>query len=169
MKAPFALAMCLVAPVGAKAFCFTDAAQAYGVDERLLRAIATVESNNNPNAIGINTNGSKDYGLMQINSQHFPILARFNITEQNIMEPCLNVKLGAWILAKSVQRHGATWRAVGAYNAGGGANREAQRQTYAHKVWRAQLAAKSEPPSAKPPPDETRQEKANISVFWSAK
>ena len=169
MKAPFALAICLAAPVGAKAFCFADAAKAYGVDERLLRAIATVESNNNPNALGVNTNGTKDYGLMQINSQHFPILSRLNITEQNIMEPCLNVKLGAWILAKSVQHHGANWRAVGAYNAGGGANREAQRQAYAHKVWRAHLSAKSELPTVKTPANEARHEEANIMVFWSAK
>ena len=119
----------------------------YGVDAGLLRAIAKVESSGNPSAIGKNTNGSTDYGLMQINSQHLAELSRYNITANALMEPCLNIKVGAWILAKSVAVHGPTWRAIGAYNAGGNQNREAQRQAYAHKVWRAHLMGNFQTPA----------------------
>lgn len=119
------------------AFCFAEAAKRYQVDMNLLMAIAKVESNFTPNAVNTNKNGSVDLGLMQINSQHFKSLEQFNITEKSIMEPCVNVHVGAWILARTIKEHGATWRAVGAYNAGGRPEREAQRGIYASKVQKA--------------------------------
>ncbi|MBV5267448.1 MAG: lytic transglycosylase domain-containing protein [Burkholderiaceae bacterium] len=80
----------------ANAFCFAEAAQRYGVDERLLMAIAKQESDFKPHATHTNENGSVDVGLMQINSQHFKTLRRFNITEQSLLDPCVNVgRLGA--------------------------------------------------------------------------
>lgn len=135
--------MCIL-PLMGHAFCFEEAARKYNVDAGLLRAIARVESNNNPLAIGKNTNGSTDYGLMQINSQHLKELRTHGIHEKSLMEPCLNVKVGAWILARSVAAHGPTWRAIGAYNAGGEQKRETQRQAYAHKVWRAHTKAQAQ-------------------------
>jgi len=49
---------------------FEESAAKYGVDPNLLRAIAKHESGMRPTAIsGINTNGTKDYGLMQINER----------------------------------------------------------------------------------------------------
>lgn len=119
------------------AFCFAEAAKRYQVDMNLLMAIAKVESNFTPNAVNTNKNGSVDLGLMQINSQHFKSLEQFNITEKSIMEPCVNVHVGAWILARTIKEHGATWRAVGAYNAGGRPEREEQRGIYASKVQKA--------------------------------
>jgi soluble lytic murein transglycosylase-like protein len=116
------------------AFCFSEAAQRYHVDANLLMAIAKVESNNSPNALNTNKNGSVDVGLMQINSQHFKSLEQFNITEKSIMNHCVNVHVGAWILARAIKEHGATWKAVGAYNAGGRPDREVQRIIYASKV-----------------------------------
>jgi soluble lytic murein transglycosylase-like protein len=121
----------------AQAFCFAQAAQRYGVNEALLRAIAKVESNNQPQAVNTNRDGSMDVGLMQINSRHFPVLARHHITPSALMEPCVNVQVGAWVLAQAIQVHGPTWRAVGAYNAGGAPGREALREKYVAKVWRA--------------------------------
>ena len=48
------LAWALVAASPAHAFCFAQAAQRYGVNEALLRAIAKVESNNQAQALSPN-------------------------------------------------------------------------------------------------------------------
>ena len=114
------------------------------------RAIAKVESNNQPQARNTNTDGSVDVGLMQINSRHFPVLARYHITPQALMEPCLNVQVGAWVLAQAIGVHGATWRAIGAYNAGGSPAREALREKYVAKVWQA-LQMQTRPSTALAP------------------
>lgn len=93
------------------------AAAKHGLNYLLLRSIAEQESNFNPAAIGGNTNGSKDYGLMQINSSWLPTLRRYGVTEQSLFIPCTNADIGAWILADNFRRLGVTWNAVGAYNA----------------------------------------------------
>ena len=55
-------------PTQAKAFCFEEAGSQYGISPQLLWSIAKTESNFNPRAINRNSNGTYDYGLMQINS-----------------------------------------------------------------------------------------------------
>jgi soluble lytic murein transglycosylase-like protein len=97
--------------------CWNDAAKRYQVSSALLYAIARTESGLNPQAIGRNGNGSRDIGLMQINSAWLPTLASHGIGERDLFEPCTNIHVGAWILAGNVYRLGYTWEAVGAYNA----------------------------------------------------
>lgn len=102
--------------------CLRFAAAKHNLNYLLLRAIAEQESSFNPNAglaVGssINANGTKDHGLMQINSTWFPLLASYGITPQNIYNPCINADVGAWILSENFKRMGLTWDAVGAYNA----------------------------------------------------
>ena len=100
--------------------CFEAAAHAYKVDARLLRAIARTESSMTADAVNRAHSArtkSVDIGLMQINSQWLPTLAKFGITEASLYSPCTNVSVGAWILKNLIVRHGATWNAVGAYNA----------------------------------------------------
>ena len=58
----------MLTPLHLFSFCFEDAGSEYGIDSRLLENIARVESNLNPRAINLNSNGSSDIGLMQINS-----------------------------------------------------------------------------------------------------
>lgn len=121
----------MVASASVRAFCFDKAAEKYGVDPKLLVAIAQQESGLNPRAVNLNRNGTADYGLMQINSEN---LASIGLSPAEVMEPCLNVHLGAWILAKFIKTHGPTWRAVGAYNAGSKPANETLRANYASKV-----------------------------------
>jgi soluble lytic murein transglycosylase-like protein len=110
--------------------CWDAAAARYQLSSELLYAIARTESALNPAAIARNRNGSRDIGLMQINSAWLPTLAAHGIGERELLEPCTNIHVGAWILAGNVQRLGYTWDAVGAYNAAS----PALRRAYADKV-----------------------------------
>ncbi|KWK69608.1 lytic transglycosylase [Burkholderia ubonensis] len=117
--------------------CFTKAGERHGIDPLLLAAIAKVESAMNPRAMNHNRNGTYDIGLMQINSSHLPRLIKVGVTHKRLIdEPCTSIDTGASILAGFIERHGYTWNAVGAYNAGSSPKREPARKAYATKVWR---------------------------------
>lgn len=115
--------------------CFEAAARRYAIAPALLRAITTAESAMDPWALGQNA-GSYDIGLMQVNSRWLDQLARHGIAERDLWDPCINVQVGAWVLAGNIARYGHTWEAVGAYNAGtattAGAHR--RRMAYAHRI-----------------------------------
>jgi soluble lytic murein transglycosylase-like protein len=103
----------------AHAFCFEEAGKRYNVNADVLRAIAKVESGNRPDVIATNKNGSRDIGLMQINSIHLKRLSQYGIGERELLDACVNVKVSAWLMADLVNRHGnQSWNTVGAYNAG---------------------------------------------------
>ena len=142
-----ALALCAALPAQA---CWDDAASRYRVSSHLLYAIARTESGLDPQAVGRNRNGSRDIGLMQINSAWLPTLASHGIEERHLFEPCTNIHVGAWILAGNVQRLGYTWEAVGAYNAANPALRRAyiekvKRQLEAHAATPAPRTVTSSP------------------------
>ncbi|MBU5635363.1 lytic transglycosylase domain-containing protein [Geomonas sp. Red69] len=109
-----AAALMLVAATDASAFCFEEAGVEYGINPQILRAIAKVESNFNPAAVNYNTNGTYDFGLMQINSSWAPTIGkqRWN----SLGDPCNSVKTGAWILSMCMEKYGYTWKAIGCYN-----------------------------------------------------
>lgn len=106
----------LYVAIGSAQACWEAAAARYQVNSHLLYAIARTESGLNPQAIGRNSNGSRDIGLMQINSGWLPALSQYGISERDLYESCTSIHVGAWILAGNIQRLGYTWEAVGAYN-----------------------------------------------------
>lgn len=114
--------------------CMLDASKRYGVHPYLLWSVARTESKFNPRAINVNRDGTYDIGFMQINSwwlerrktQHDSLrLGDYGVTKEMLFDPCTNIHAGAWILANNMQRHGNTWKAVGAYNAVTPANQAA--------------------------------------------
>ncbi|WP_321790393.1 lytic transglycosylase domain-containing protein [Burkholderia pyrrocinia] len=138
--------------------CFTQAGERHGIDPLLLVAIAKVESSLNPRAINYNRNGTYDIGLMQINSSHLPRLIKTGVTHKRLInEPCTSIDTGASILSGFIERHGYTWNAVGAYNAGSSAKREPARKSYATKVWRAYRTLTSDRGTSKAMLDEWRR------------
>ncbi|WP_336218742.1 type III secretion system invasion protein IagB [Citrobacter amalonaticus] len=116
--------------------CWDKAAHYYHVDPYLLYAIANVESGMNPYAIGQNHDGTRDVGLMQINSSHFSELETQGINEYRLItEPCTSIMVGASILSDMIKVYGYNWEAVGAYNAGLKKENFSLRMVYARKVW----------------------------------
>ena len=119
--------------------CWVSTGVKYQVDPLLLYSIAEQESSLNPLATnGGNSDGTRDIGLMQINSFWFPVLDKYGISEQDLFDPCVNIDVGGWILYQSIQIFGNNWRAVGAYNAGTSKSEEAEmlRQKYAERVYK---------------------------------
>lgn len=137
--------------------CFDLAGRDYRIDPDLLRAISWNESRFNPTAIGPNPKTGYGVGLMQIDSQHFNSLSRIGISEHHLkQDPCMNIYTGAYYLAITFKKWGATWQAVGAYNAGfKDSLKQAQRRykyaTKIQKTYHAIKASKQPPPLLKTP------------------
>jgi soluble lytic murein transglycosylase-like protein len=110
--------------------CFKEASQYYNVPEQLLRAIAATESGNKQYALNIagtahypnnreealklmDTNKSFDVGIMQINRWWFD---RFGYSYDLGLDACWSIKMGAYILAYEISRHGYTWDTIGRYH-----------------------------------------------------
>ncbi|WGM08765.1 lytic transglycosylase domain-containing protein [Arsenophonus nasoniae] len=127
----------------AQAFCFNEAGAIYQIDPKLLKAIAQQESSLSAKAVNINRDKqgrvlSVDYGLMQVNSTHIRKLQKMGIIhnhEDLLNQPCLNVKIGAWILAQHLRECGVNWACLGSYNAGFHPRNEQKRLRYAQQIY----------------------------------
>lgn len=128
----FLLSFSAVSSKPAAAFCFEEAGNRYGISPQLLYAISKGESSFNPLAINYNTNGTYDYGLMQINSTWEPVLRKLGISWNNLADPCTNVMVGTWVLSQCIRDYGYTWSAVGCYNS----RTPSKRDRYAARVAR---------------------------------
>lgn len=125
--------------VNAHAFCFQEAGEKYGISPLLLESIARTESGLKPGAIGVNTNGSRDLGLMQINSSWIKPLGLD--PSRLLTDTCYNTMVGARILSECIERNGYTWEAVGCYNA----VTKSKQAKYARKVFNALKKAAAAP------------------------
>lgn len=127
----------------AESLCFDEAGRQYDINPRILRAIARVESSFNPRAVNWNTNGTYDFGVMQINS-----IWGHTYGEEwwsTLGDPCTNIKAGAMILASCMKKYGYTWEGIGCYNS----QTPGKRDKYALKVFRQlQRIERDEPPDA---------------------
>jgi type IV secretion system protein VirB1 len=80
------------------------------VAPEMLLAIARHESALDPSVIHINTNGTRDYGLMQISERNF---AWLGLTPQTALDPCASIRAGAAVLtALSVYNTGSPTRGI---------------------------------------------------------
>ena len=96
--------------------CINEAAIEYKVPAKLIISVLNVERGK----IGLkkpNTNGTYDLGPMQINTSWWPKLYAYGITPQEVLHnPCTNVKVGAWILGKSIANGHDLLSGIGDYN-----------------------------------------------------
>jgi hypothetical protein len=102
--------------------CMLMTAQYYGLPPRVLPAIQAVEGGY-PGAIHANSDGTEDYGLMQINSRWIGPLAAVKhmlpaeIRAWLIVDPCTSVAVAGTILdAYRTEEHGDLMKAVGDYH-----------------------------------------------------
>lgn len=128
---------------------FAVPCEKYNVSPSLARAIAKTESGFHPWAVNVAGRAyypdsaeaalriiadakekglSHDIGLMQINSQW---LTALGISPEAALHPANNVKLGVYILALEMRKHGYNWKAVGAYHS----PTPARQMAYARKVY----------------------------------
>ncbi len=124
--------------------CFNAAGTRYQIEPLLLKSVAKGESGFRPRVTNTNRDKkgratSTDYGLMQVNSTHIPKLIRLGViqgAEDLLAQPCLNIQIGAWILASHFQVCGVTWNCLGSYNAGFRKDRHETRENYANRIWK---------------------------------
>ncbi|ATU65663.1 lytic transglycosylase [Piscinibacter gummiphilus] len=132
LKLPSCLVLLLALPVVSPAWadCIDDAADRHGVHPHVLRAIGWHESRLRPEAEALNRNGTRDIGAFQINSIHLPRLVRHGIDARALKDGCVSSEVAAWHYRQQVDRHGNTWRAVGAYHS----NTPARAAWYANAI-----------------------------------
>ena len=118
-------------------------AERYGVDPALVFAVIEVESSWNPRLVHLNSDGSRDWGLLQVNDRTWPWLAeRVGLEGADPLDPRQNLEMGTWLLAYLSRRYGPDpHRILGAYNMGesGYQRYEASRGTARSEYSRAVL------------------------------
>lgn len=99
-----------------EAKCIATAAASFRVPELALWVLRDVEAGT-VGKVSSNTDGSYDIGPMQINSWWLSRLAKRGITEEMVLHNlCMNVAVGAWILAQELDRHKDLSKAIAHYH-----------------------------------------------------
>ena len=110
--------------------CVNYAAVTYHLPATLLLSIMKIE-NGRSGMAHKNPNGTFDYGPLQINSRWLPTLSQYGITQHDIQyNPCINVAVGAWILAQALTETRHFQQGVGNYNS----HTKALNERYASQV-----------------------------------
>lgn len=111
--------------------CVNQAAVAHHVPAALLISILKVEGGR-AGLAKRNTNGSYDYGPMQINSIWLEKLAPYGYSREHIQnDPCANMWVGAWILSQRIAASKNLWHGIASYHS----YTEAKNLAYQYKVW----------------------------------
>lgn len=126
---------------------FIRASAATGIPVELLLAVSHVESGFHPSAINASgrsffplsheeaesilkrSGDNVDIGLMQINWGHWG--KKLGVSKSDLLDPRLNVFLGARILEHYVRVSGDWWQGVGLYHS----VRSDRQREYIEKVW----------------------------------
>lgn len=98
-----------------------EAAQAYGVDARLIRAVIWKESRFNPRRVG----KLGEIGLMQVTpgaANEWAEFSQTNCTRNDLFRPEINIRAGTWYLGRAIRYWSAKPNplpyALAEYNAG---------------------------------------------------
>ncbi len=96
--------------------CINQAAIQYHIPAPIILSILRVEGGR----IGManpNSNGTVDFGPMQINSLWLPELKPYGITRESLQyDPCVNVKVGTWILGQKIADSDNLWQGIASYH-----------------------------------------------------
>lgn len=96
--------------------CINQAASAYHVPAQLIISVLLTEGGRAGTA-RLNTNGTYDYGPMQINTVWLPRVKQYHITREDLQyNPCTNVSVGAWILSQRIADSKDLLYGIGSYN-----------------------------------------------------
>lgn len=125
----------------------------WGVPPLLVRAIMDVESSAHPWTVNVEGKDlyprksedalrlvrtalargeSVDVGLMQINSYW---IYKLRLSPDIVLDPFVNLTVGAWILAQELKRYGNNWKGVGSYHTPASRN-PVRAKKYAERVYK---------------------------------
>ena len=134
---------------GFSADVFFRAAAATGMPVEVLLAVSHVESGFHPHAINISgeaffpsshnealrlllrSRNNVDIGLMQVNWGYWG--DKFGLSKSELLDPQLNVLVGAKILEHCVRVSGSWWKGIALYHSPHGA----RQREYVEKVWQS--------------------------------
>jgi hypothetical protein len=102
--------------------CMIVVAKLYALPPRVLPSIQAVEGGR-PGTVSVNTDGSADLGVMQVNTRWIPTLAAYTrlpltvVRARLVEEPCFNiVAAGAIMRLYLNETHNDLMRAIGDYH-----------------------------------------------------
>lgn len=97
-------------------YCINSAAIEYQIPAKLLISILNMEGGK----IGLakrNKNGTYDLGPSQINTTWWPTLYHYGISQKAVLyNPCINIKVAAWILSKAIANSPDLITGIGRYH-----------------------------------------------------
>jgi len=96
--------------------CINSVAYEYHIPAKLIISVLNIERGK-AGLISKNKNNSYDIGPMQINSLWLADLKRYGITQHDLQyDPCINVKVGTWILSKAIANGNNLLGGIGNYH-----------------------------------------------------
>lgn len=100
--------------------CARKASKYYNLNPFINQTILKIEGGK-IGTISHNTDGSYDYGVMQVNTVWIDEIMRMQKIKINIhaltQDPCYNIHIGTWILALKIKdANGDVWKGIGNYH-----------------------------------------------------